>query len=264
MGLFSKKKDKDNNENNKETNLNPFAKKADNGGNDDDLDGKKQQQSNANQNQQQQQQQTNPDFKLTDFYKSAGLYEGIDIKEFAAAIRDDDENKAGVILSRVMENAVSVALTSANKLADQKISAIKENVITETKSVAEMDMAVRAMHAELPFTAHEAVAPVAKSVLEGFLKQGLSTDDAVANTKDYYKEVALESAKHFDMDIREKGDNQGFNRSRLPNERDNSNDNANKDVDDWAAILTSGNQTQESLDQEAQQQAQQQTQGKDS
>ncbi len=248
MSLFDKITGKKSAESNKETNLNPFAKKVYNNETSEEKaarltaedNGKPDAKPDAS---------AKPDFKMSDFFKSSGLYDGIDTKALTTAIRDGDEDAAAIIIAKIMENSVSVALTNANKLADQKVAAIQEKVITETKSSAETDMAIKAMNTELPFTAHEAVAPIAKTILEGFLNQGLSTEDAIANTSSYYKEVAKESGQHFGMDMRDINDTEGFNRSRMnSNDNDNSNNKINKDSEDWINVLTSGNETQETFD----------------
>ncbi len=243
MPLFGKKEPKD--DSNKETNLNPFAKKPDNGNNNqkpDDKSGKPDDAIQAG--------KPAPDFDMTKFYKDSGLYDGINMEDFTTAVREGDAEKAGTIMAKVMENSVSVALTNANKLADQKVAAIRDSVISETKTSAEMDVAIREMNESLPFTSHEAVAPLAKTILEGFLNQGLPTKEAVSRTSDYYKEVAKESGQHFGMDMREEGDTDGFGRSRMRDEHDNSNHNPNDKSgnEDWIDTLTSGHQTQEGLD----------------
>jgi len=247
MKLFGKKDDKQDDSNDKDNvdnNLNPFAKKKDNKDGDSNANANDNNKVKAESNDA----SSKKDFSMREFYKKAGLYEGISMKDLSAAIRDDDEEKASAVMAKMMENAVSVALTQSNKLADAKIAAVKDVVVQETKSSAEMDMAVRQMNGALPFTSHEAVAPVAKQVLTGFLEKGLSIDDAVKNTSEYYKEVAQESGQHFGFDMREKGDTSGFSNSRMQHEHHNkNNNNEESDDEDWIATLTSGNQTEESV-----------------
>ena len=259
MKLFGKKNEQSNGQSNKqgnnEDNLNPFTKKGDNNSNNNNDNGNDSgnNQNQNNQNQQQNSAEKPKPFDMKEFYKSSGLYDGIDAKGLFAAIRDGNDDVGAAILARMMENPVSVALTQSNKLIDAKVATVKESVIEETRSSGEITMAIRQMNGKLPFTINDAVAPIARQVLEGFLGQGLSIDDAVDKTSEYYKEVAVESGKHFNMDIREMGDNDGFNNSRMRHQQNNQNDNNNSNSkdEDWIDTLTSGSQTQESLNEQS-------------
>lgn len=255
MPLFGKKKtDSSNNDNNKDknnndNNLNPFAQKTDNKDNDQNNNGNnnnQNQNNNNNNNNQNNNSETNK-FDMSKFYKDSGLYDGVDIKGMVKAAQDGEVDIVGAVMAKAMQNAVSVSLTHASKLADQKIQAIKSSVIEETKTDAEMTMAIRQLNTALPMTENEAVAPIADNVLKGFIEQGQTIDKAVNNTKQYFKEIAMQSSKELGMEMREVEDNKGFNRSHMSQTNNNQNNNNEENAEDWTAILSSGVLTHESM-----------------
>lgn len=238
MGLFDKKK-KD--ETNKENNLNPFAKTVDNKSNELNSDGTPKAEPPATP-------PADKPFDAAKFYKDGGLYEGIDVGGMMKAAADGNEDAFGAGLAKMMENSVSFALSNAAKITDAKVSAARESVVSETKSTAEMDLAIKAMNAALPATANEAVAPNANNVLKGFIDQGQSTDEAVESTKAYFEEVSTQMATEMGMKVINPNDTKGFTNSQmLDQHNENNNLNGNSDDTDWVDTLTGGAETAESL-----------------
>lgn len=123
------------------------------------------------------------------------------------------------------------------------------------------------MNDNLSFTTQEHFAVTANQVLDGFIDQGFSVDEAIKNTESYFKDMAKEMG--FKLPSDGKGQRKGT--KGFKNEsKQNANNSPNDDVDltdednlDFVDVFTGGAQSFEDLNaaqRDKQQQSQQQSQ----
>jgi len=246
MSFFNR--NKSGNKTNKKVSTNPFAKPATKNGNEDQAGGNepgKQTAAPTNQQQSSEERQR----QVREFMKKSGLYEGIDMEGFMSAVRDGDAEKAGAIFARAMENSVNVATVAAQRLVKQREDVIREELSASTQAEFRNDLAVQQLHEDLPFTAQEAVSPIAEDVLNGFLAQGIPVRDAIEKTGQYFRETAEAAGSHFGMEMKEPSDRRpgprpfSDTRGRVAH---SDNIGGEPGEEDWVDVLTFGNQTADS------------------
>lgn len=193
--------------------------------------------------------QAENDAAISKFYKDSGLYEGIDIGKMMKAATDGNEEDFGAIFAKGMENAAKVATIAAERIVNAKVKQASESAVTEATTTTRNDLALDQLHKDLPFTLDPALAPVAKSVLNGFLAQGHNVQESLKLSGEYFEATAKATGAHFDMvPKKEQGGSprtRPFSQSR--GDGDENNNQGGDPENDWVDTLTSGNQTFESV-----------------
>lgn len=220
-----------------DSNLNPFGKPANNGGNGGGTNQPPPNQPPANQN-------NDANTAFMKFCRDQGMFEDLDLGGFVAAVREGDAEKASEFFMNSMISTARVAMAGADRLATAKMTKAMEESVTRATAVTHTNLAVQEMNNRLGFTRDPAIAPVAEQVLNGFLARGDNADTALDNVEKYFKEFALTAGSQFGMappnnDLRP--GQRGFNDSRMQ-QNDNTDDGQPKEMD-WLDVLTSGNVT---------------------
>ena len=242
--MADKDKDKTNNgQSNEEDNLNPFAEPDNNNNSDKET-------------QQQQPQKTAAELaeegsaKIKDFFETSGLYKNLDFSKFLTAVNDSNVEDATVFLQTIMQNAVTSALIGAEKLTNAKVAKAIEAATDKATAVTRNDLAIEKMHQRFSFTNDVKVSPVAESVLNGFIAQGQSVDTALDSVEKYFQSTLEAAGKQFGFTKKPQGDTRpgkgGFADSNA-NLSQNDNGDDERQTDDFVDILTSGNQTFETV-----------------
>lgn len=245
---------------NKQTNLNPFNKKDDNKDNNNQNQQQQNQQQNQQQQNQNQQQNQRQPVDVNKWLRDAGLYEGVDMDAYFKAVSDGDAETATKMMERMMQNSALTALAGAEKIFNSRLQKLEENTRDTTTKSVRSDLAVQEMHKQLPFTKEEAVAPIAKQVLEGFMGQGDDAATAIEKTQQYFDQTLRSAGEHLGYEIETKNDragSRGFGDLRGRQNDNNSGADSDDDDDDWVKTLTGGNVSFEEATGTAQQQQQQ-------
>lgn len=246
MSFFSRQSGGKGDGSNKKVTLNPFAKPSNNSNSDDAAKNK-----TGGENEMTSEQQ---DRAVQDFMKKNGLYEGIDIQKMMQAASSGDEEVFGAQLARMMENSVRVSTVAAERLTRAQVQAAREQAVNEAQSGTRNELAREQLHKDLPFTAEPALAPVADTVLNGFIAQGQSVAEAIKSTGEYFEATAKTAGQHFGMQVEtpsgQRPGTRPFSQSRGGQDNNNYSGPGQSDKeDDWVAHLTSGNETFESINQ---------------
>ena len=202
-------------------------------------DGNQQQQQQQNQQQNQQQQSNSPAEAFNEHVKSLGLTDNIDTGSLFEAAREGDSeafnNGIQESLQTVAANTYRAALNDANKIVDAKVEQAVTKAVREATGSFEVDKAVTALNTALPFTKSPMVAPIAKSVLGQFMKKGMSLEDAIDGTRDFFAETNKLTAKDL-------GNQRPNNRPGGGNFNQQSNIPTDSDEEpDWMEMLTDSN-----------------------
>jgi len=243
MSFFKKFGKGNKGESNTEVLLNPFAKPGDNGNS-----GKGDDKTVVAPTQMTSEEQ---DAAVRGFMKKEGLYEGIDANAMMAAAASGDGEVFGQHLARAMENAVRVSTIAAERLTKAQVATASAAAVNEAQQGTRNEMARTQLNKDLPFTQEPELAPIADTVLNGFLAQGQSVPEAIASTGAYFEATAKTAGQHFGMQV-EPTQNQRPGQQSFRQSNDNPNDNysgpgQNNQGDDWVAHLTSGNESFESI-----------------
>lgn len=147
-------------------------------------------QQNNNQNNQNQNNQNNqiaPEDALKNHIDGLDLTNGVDASKIQEDLQAGNTDSFTSALETVAANAYKASLTQMNTIMDSKIAAATEKATQDAKSSMDADIAVREMDSQLKFTADPNIAPIAKAVLNQFLKAGKDLPAAIKETADFFK-----------------------------------------------------------------------------
>ena len=168
---------------------------------------------------------------------SLNLLKDVSLEKITTDLNAGSTESLEKAFKSLASNVYSSALINTNKIMDQKIAKAVEQAVEQSKTSFGSDFALQQMNSQLPFTAKSAIAPMAKQVLEQFIKKGKSTEEAIAGVKDYFKQTASIFAKEAGLVIAPKNRPGGgrFSETPLPNA---STDNGDEDpLPDFLKIL---------------------------
>lgn len=157
--------------------------------------------SNANANndgsggQQQQQQTVDHNAAFQAHIDGLDFNNGIDINAGMEAIRNGDQEAFATLLKQVGANAYKQSMLDANKVIQQRVAKMGEEVQTNVSASQSASEVVNEMGNQLPFTKSPAYAPVAKLVLTQFLEKGATPANAIAEVGKYFQGLSGEVGK---------------------------------------------------------------------
>lgn len=156
------------------------------------------QNSNANQQQQFQQQQQQPasaDEQFNTHVASLDFTAGIDFGAAMTAFQQGDAEGAQKAFQQMGANAYRQSLIDANKVVNQRVDAMGNQVKSDVQTSNATSRVVSNMNEAIPFTKEKAYAPMAKVVLTRFLSKGLNPEKAIEQVGKYFDELSGEVAK---------------------------------------------------------------------
>lgn len=155
---------------------NPFAEPKIKEG---DVEANKQQQVN---NQQQ------PQLSFADIVKQ---------KQFGSLPKDlfDKANEGDIDsfnsgLQGMMQQVYKTAIEDSNRLMTARMQDFEQKLMTKLNNSKEADGLVNELKTAIPYAQDAAVEPVARQVLSGYLRQGMSKNEAIAATNAYFGRLA--------------------------------------------------------------------------
>jgi len=218
---------KDNNENNIDNSTNIWENPV-------------KQDANANNNQPQQQfiqqpvVEPDPQEALQKHIASLKLTDGIDFSQIQQDLQTGSTESLTKALETTAANAYKSSMMQMSKIMDNKLAAVKQEALNESKATMNADLAVRQMNTDLPFTADPNIAPVAKAVLNQFIKGGKDLPSAIKATAEFFKSTASK----INSSGTPPGNQNNSNFSQYKNS-DNNNSNENpSEHDEWLDLLS--------------------------
>lgn len=82
------------------------------------------------------------------------------------------------------------AMSGSKTMIDNAVKEAVQQAMAGANSTFEGRINLQALHNALPFTKDKAIDPVAQSVMQKFLKRGMSTEDAIDGTRRYFAKVS--------------------------------------------------------------------------
>ena len=101
---------------------------------------------------------------------------------------DSTEFKQG--LTSLSRRIYKTAIQDANALMEAKLSKFKTDMESKMESRKQADSLIATMKSSLEFTRNPEIEPVATQVLAGYIRKGLSVDEALGATKQYFGNLA--------------------------------------------------------------------------
>jgi hypothetical protein len=149
----------------------------------------------GNANQGQQQQPVDPNVAFQTHIDSLDFSGNIDLAAGLEAIRNGDTEVFGALLKQVSANAYRNAMVDTNKVVQQRVDKMGEQVQSTVSANQSTGELIREMGTQLPFTKSPAYAPVAKLVLTQFLQKGATPADAIMQVGKYFQSLSGEVGK---------------------------------------------------------------------
>lgn len=101
---------------------------------------------------------------------------------------DSTEFKQG--LTSLSRRIYKTAIQDANALMEAKLAKFKTDMESTMESRKKADSLIATMKSSLEFTKNPEIEPVATQVLAGYIRKGLSVDEALGATKQYFGNLA--------------------------------------------------------------------------
>lgn len=154
-----------------------------------------------NQLQQQPASITDPQTIFQQHYQSLGITSGVNVREIADQIANGQnvEETLSKAFDSFGQNIYRSSLLAINKIVENRVKQAEETLKQSATGELRADLAVNRMTDVLPFTGDPKVLPVAKAVLNQFLKKGNDLPTAIKNTGEYFKAVNAGVSKHFKL-----------------------------------------------------------------
>lgn len=170
----------------------------DNPSNETDGEGNQNTGGEGNQNQNQNQGSKTPDEIMQEHIASLGLTSNLDVEGLIEALNQGDTKPLVSAIETAAANSYKAAVNSLSGLMDQKINAAVEKATAQAEGNVNSNMALREMHAALPFTDAPDLAPVADAVMTKLINNGKTVSEAIKGTNDFFKAITEQGMNHFD------------------------------------------------------------------
>lgn len=129
--------------------------------------------------------------------KQPSLDDIVNAKSFGE-ISDDLINKAingepedfKASLTAMSRSIYKTAIQDANALMEAKLSKFKSEMKASIESDKKADSLVATMKSNLEFAKDPAIEPVARQVLAGYIRKGMSVDEAMGATRQYFSNLS--------------------------------------------------------------------------
>lgn len=182
--------------------------------------------------------------RMQNFLQTSGAFKSINPQALLDAVRDADVEAIQTIFEGVVSDAVQTAMTGSGRISAARIESaitdVKDTILNDTRS----DLAETQMFEELPYLNDEAISPVAKEALQGFLKQqNGDVKKAIDNVKTYFNQIASATGA-MPKDQGTNNQNQNYN-----NANEDEQNRANNT--DFVALFSNDRQTVDSVNADA-------------
>lgn len=111
-------------------------------------------------------------------------------KDLFDKVQDGDVDSFNSGLETMMRSVYKTAIEDSNRLMSARMEDFEQKLMAKLNSSKEADGLVNDLKTAIPYAQDAAVEPVARQVLSGYLRQGLSKNEAIAATNAYFGRLA--------------------------------------------------------------------------
>lgn len=111
-------------------------------------------------------------------------------KDLFDKVQEGDVDSFNSGLESMMRSVYKTAIEDSNRLMTARMEDFEQKLMTKLNSSKEADGLVNDLKTAIPYAQDAAVEPVARQVLSGYLRQGMSKNEAIAATNAYFGRLA--------------------------------------------------------------------------
>ena len=111
-------------------------------------------------------------------------------KDLFDKVQDGDVDSFNSGLETMMRSVYKTAIEDSNRLMTARMQDFEQKLMAKLNSSKEADGLVNDLKTAIPYAQDAAVEPVARQVLSGYLRQGMSKNEAIAATNAYFGRLA--------------------------------------------------------------------------
>lgn len=111
-------------------------------------------------------------------------------KELFDKVSEGDVDSFNNGLQGVMRQVYKTAIEDSNRLMDARFAKFQDELMAKLNTSKEADSMISELKTVIPFAKDPAVEPVARQILSGYLRQGMSKSEAIGATNAYFNRLA--------------------------------------------------------------------------
>lgn len=111
-------------------------------------------------------------------------------KELFDKVSEGDVDSFNKGLQGMMRQVYKTAIEDSNRLMDARFAKFQDELMGKLNTSKEADNMLSELKAAIPFAKDPAVEPVARQILSGYLRQGMSKSEAIGATNAYFNRLA--------------------------------------------------------------------------
>lgn len=111
-------------------------------------------------------------------------------KDMFDKVSEGDVDSFNQGLQSMMQQVYKTAIEDSNRLMTARINSFEQQLMNKLNNSKEADSLVADLKVAIPYAQDAAVEPVARQVLSGYLRQGMSRNEAIAATNAYFGRLA--------------------------------------------------------------------------
>ena len=112
------------------------------------------------------------------------------IEELFDKVSEGDVDSFNKGLQGMMRQVYKTAIEDSNRLMDARFAKFQDELMGKLNTSKEADNMLSELKAAIPFAKDPAVEPVARQILSGYLRQGMSKSEAIGATNAYFNRLA--------------------------------------------------------------------------
>lgn len=111
-------------------------------------------------------------------------------KDLFDKVNDGDVTDFNNSLQSALRSVYKTAIEDSNKLMEARMSSLEEKIFNKISDSKAADGIISDLKKAVPYANDPAVEPVARQVLSGYLRQGMSKSEAIGATNSYFDRLA--------------------------------------------------------------------------
>lgn len=111
-------------------------------------------------------------------------------KDIFDKVNEGDVDSFNSGLQTMMQQVYKTAIEDSNRLMTARMSDFENQLMAKLNTNKEADALLTDMKTAIPYAKDAAVEPIARQVLSGYLRQGMSKNEAIAATNSYFGRLA--------------------------------------------------------------------------
>lgn len=111
-------------------------------------------------------------------------------KDLFDKVNDGDVTEFNNSLQSALRSVYKTAIEDSNKLMEARMTSLEEKIFNKISDNKAADSIISDLKKAVPYANDPAVEPVARQVLSGYLRQGMSKSEAIGATNSYFDRLA--------------------------------------------------------------------------